>query len=187
MKKVNALNAINKIKDRRLQLLSSLPDQHSDGFEEEMTMREKELSLIEKELKLMEEENEMVKIYNGTPHDINIFSKDDVTFVENIRKFIANEGAKPTLVIPSDGILSSVFQTSGMGIIDNVIPVMEKKITSCDTIPTGYDVIIVSELFMIAARAIGNDVGNMYTISDPVYTPDGRTILGCLGILRDIN
>ena len=130
----------------------------------------------------------MYKIFNGTPHSINIIR--EAVFKPEIRKFVVPSlieltsiGKDVTVVvsIPSDGVLSAKIDTVDLPDIDG-IPVYGKSIVGCDPLPEGYDLYIVSALYVSAMRAQGNDISKLYTVADPVYSEDGRTILGCRGI-----
>jgi len=123
----------------------------------------------------------MIKIFNGTPHSINIVAKSE--YKETIRKFVVPEGKDAEIVasIPTNSILSAKINTVDKKPI-NGIPVFGKEISGCDKLPEGYDIYIVSALYVSAARASGMDTSKLYTIADPVYSPDGKTILGCRGI-----
>lgn len=124
----------------------------------------------------------MAKIYNGTPHSINIIRRE-VVFKPEIRKFVVPSGKDVTVVasIPSDGVLSAKIDTVELPEIDG-IPVFGKAIVGCDPLPEGYDLYVVSALYASAVRAQGGDTSKLYTVADPVYTEDGRTVLGCRGI-----
>lgn len=93
----------------------------------------------------------MSKIFNGTPHPINVIanSVSDPT----IRKMVVPADVKPEIVvsIPSTGVLSAKIDSIDLEPI-NDIPAFGKKIASCDPIPEGYDVVIVSALYVSAAR-----------------------------------
>ena len=123
----------------------------------------------------------MKKIFNGTPHAINI----NINGVSDpaIRKMVIPADIQPeiSISIPSNGMLSAKIDSVQAESIDS-IPVFGKKIASCDQIPEGYDIVIVSALYVSAARSVGMDTARLYTVADPVYTADGRTILGCRGI-----
>jgi hypothetical protein len=121
----------------------------------------------------------MTKIFNGTPHAINVV--DNGTFDATLRKTVTTN---PNVVvsIPSNGVLSAKIETTDGNPI-NGIPTFVKRITGFDPIPDGYDVIIVSALYASAAMASGKvDMSKIYTVSDPVYSVDGKTIYGCKGI-----
>lgn len=124
----------------------------------------------------------MIRIFNGTPHPVNII--EGSTFDPSIRKYVTTAGKEVTVVasIPNSGVvLSAVIETVEMEPI-NGIPVYGKKIIGVDPLPEGYDIYIVSALYASAMRQMGEDTSALYTVADPVYSEDGRTILGCRGI-----
>ncbi|NLZ54040.1 MAG: hypothetical protein GX892_13025 [Thermoanaerobacteraceae bacterium] len=121
----------------------------------------------------------MKKVYNGTPHSINII--EGAIFDPSIRKYVARGEVTMVTSIPSNGVLSAKIDTVNLPDIDG-IPVYGKAIVGCDPLPEGYDLYIVSALYASAVRAQGGDTSKLYTVADPVYTEDGRTILGCRGI-----
>jgi hypothetical protein len=120
----------------------------------------------------------MTKIFNGTPHSINII--DNGIFDPKIRKFVTDS---PNIVksIPSDGVLSAKMTTTTLDPIDG-IPVFHKGFTGVDSLPDGFDIIIVSQLFVSGVVSQGGDTSKLFTVSDPVYSTDGKTIHGCGGI-----
>jgi len=123
----------------------------------------------------------MIKFYNGTPHPINIIT--NAVYDTDIRKYVVADSAQPQIAasIPSNGMLSATIITVEDEPI-NGIPVYSKQITGCDPLPSGYDIYIVSALYVSAARACGMDTSKLYTVADPVYSADGRTVLGSRGI-----
>ena len=140
----------------------------------------------------------MTKIFNGTPHSINIV--DNGTFDPPIRKYTTD---KPNVVIsiPSNGMLSSDVQSVNLDPISvhgkkiiygvdlnpiNVIPVHGKRFVGVDPLPEGYDIYIVSQMYVSGVVSQGGDVTKLYTVSDPVYSLDGKTIHGCRGICPHI-
>jgi len=127
------------------------------------------------------------KIYNGTSHAINIV--EGSTFNPAIRKFT---GGKVIMSIPSNGMLNAQIDTVDLSsiLVDNgdtieLIPLFGKSVTSCDPIPAGYDIYIVSALYSTAFRKSGQYCNRIYTISDPVMSEDGNTVIGCRGICPD--
>lgn len=121
-----------------------------------------------------------MKIYNGTPHSVDLISKESCYYDKHIRKWVSD---KPTYIckIPTDGILSAKITTK-FNTMFSGIPIYDKVITDCDPLPEGYDVVIVSALYASAYSMIKKDTLKLYTIADPVYSTDGKTILGALGI-----
>lgn len=128
---------------------------------------------------MMVEIEEEPKIFNGTPHSINIVS-EGIRFDSTIRKFVTEQPVI-SATIPTDCMISAKIETVESEPI-NGIPVFAKKITGCDSIPEGYDIVIVSAMYVSAAKAMGFDTSKCYTIADPVYSTDGKTIVGSRGI-----
>lgn len=122
-----------------------------------------------------------MRIFNGTPHDVDII--EGASYNPSIRKYVVAKDDKATVVasIPSNGVVSAVVETAEMEPI-NGIPVYGKKIKGIDPLPEGYDIYIVSALYASAMRQLGGDTSKLYTVADPVYSEDGKTILGCRGI-----
>jgi hypothetical protein len=119
-------------------------------------------------------------IVNLTPHDIKIISNG--VFNADLRKFTTDD---PEIVIsiPSSGVVSATLTTVEIEPI-NGVPVFDKKITGVDPLPEGDDdtIYVVSALYASAYRKIHGNADKLYTIADPVYSTDGRTILGSRGI-----
>jgi len=114
-------------------------------------------------------------IRNFTPHDINIIDPASTRIDSSMRKIVSDA---PVVIrtISSSGMLSLQFKEVAGKPVDG-IPVRIKVMTSIDPIPEGIEVAIVSALYAAGAKDI-----RCYTVIDPVYTPDGRTVLGCLAI-----
>ena len=115
-------------------------------------------------------------IFNGTPHEINIF--ENAIFNPEIRKY---QGGNLVMTIPSNGMLNDKIETETKPKIGN-IPIFGKKLVSCDEPPKGYDMIIVSALYSSAIQKSEFNHSNCFTVCDPVFSNDGKTIVGCLGL-----
>lgn len=127
-----------------------------------------------------------MKIINLTPHDITVIDASTVTFNKDIRKNVVDPlFGDPVVVatIPSSGVASAEITTVADGVI-NGVPMYKKQITGCDALPDADDdtVFVVSALYVSAYRAVNGNTDKLFTIADPVYTPDGKTIVGSLGI-----
>ena len=125
----------------------------------------------------------MKKIWNATPHTINVIA-ENIEFDATIRKYVCRGEVTVAMSIPSTGMLSAKIDTVDSEPIQN-IPVFSKEVVGCDPLPTEMtddDIIIVSALYASAYRKVHGDDRRLYTIADPVYTPDGKTILGSRGI-----
>lgn len=118
---------------------------------------------------------------NCTPHPLNIVNAENVIFKAALRKYVSEEPEILRTIPKSGMVLSAGIETVPGNPVDG-IPVFTKKIASCDPIPDEVDIVIVSALYVSAARAMGYDTSRLYTVADPVYSPDGKTIVGCLGI-----
>jgi hypothetical protein len=119
----------------------------------------------------------MTKIFNGTPHAINVVK--NAVFNPTIRKYI---GGTVVLSIPSNGMLNATVKTVDLYPVNDIIPVFGKSFTGVDSLPDGYDVYIVSAMYASAAKSAGLDMKNVFTVADPVYTDDGKSFVGCRGL-----
>jgi hypothetical protein len=113
-----------------------------------------------------------MKIFNGTPHPINIIG-GEIEFKHDLRKFVTNS---PVIEksIAKNSTLSATIETN---LVDGFV--FEKKITGCDKLPEGFDIYVVSALYATAYQGIYGKNERLYTVADPVYSLDGKTIHGC--------
>jgi len=118
----------------------------------------------------------MTKIFNGTPHPINIV--EGATFNPQIRKWV---GGQVVRVIPSNGMLNAKMSVVDLPSTDG-IPTFGKSFEGVDALPDGFDIFIVSALFSSAMQKMGADMSKIFTIGDPVMSEDGNTFVGCRGI-----
>jgi len=119
---------------------------------------------------------------NFTPHSIKIIDVNSVVFDSKIRKYVPGESESVIVAeFPSSGMLSGNIQTVPSESIDGV-PVYVKKVIGCDPLPDGDDMLIVSAIYAVAARKSGLPMNRLLVIADPVVTPDGNQILGCIGV-----
>jgi hypothetical protein len=119
----------------------------------------------------------MTKIYNGTPHAINVVK--NATYNSSIRK---HTGGQIVLSIPSNGMLNAKVNTIEARGINDEVPVFVKSFSGVDELPEGYDIYIVSAMYASAAARNGVNMSKVYTVADPVYTEDGNSFMGCRGI-----
>jgi hypothetical protein len=120
--------------------------------------------------------NNETKIFNGTPHSINIV--EGAIFNPQNRKFC---GGNVVRVIPSNGMLNAKMSTIELPSVDG-IPTFGKSFEGVDSLPDGFDIYIVSALFSSAMQKVGADMSKIFTIADPVMSEDGQTFVGCRGI-----
>lgn len=129
----------------------------------------------------MEAEQRLNNIVNYTPHALNFFGPGAVEFRPEMRKWVALEGMQPSFSIPSSGMLSAKIETAPSEQLGG-IRVFSKQVTGCDPLPEKGNVVIVSALYAMAAGKMQMDMSRVFTVADPVFSQDGRTVLGCLGI-----
>lgn len=131
------------------------------------------------------------KLYNGTAIPVTILS--NAVYEPKKHKWIIPEGMRPELLCVirvGEKVLRAVTQTNktsdysaSLEIERNVLlPIFNKKVQYCDPIPEGYDIVIVSSLYANAYQKMYGEDTRLYTISDTVFSEDGRTILGSRGI-----
>ena len=132
-------------------------------------------------------------IYNLTPHDICIFSKNDVD-MSNPRRLFIKEGAQPSSILPSSGIALNAqlerIETTPIPGLEGV-PVIKQVYTSVDSpfdfVPqaTPQDWFIVSALYRTAAIACGHSL-NLLTVDSVVYdaAANNPRPVGCLGLSK---
>lgn len=120
-----------------------------------------------------------MRIYNGTPHSVDIVV--GAVYSPAIRKFVGGEVVRS---IPSDGALNVRLNTPETGVLDGDIPLFVRTILSCDLLPEGYDIIIVSAMYAQAYVDLHGVDDRLYTVSQPVMTGDGKTFRGCRGLVK---
>lgn len=125
-----------------------------------------------------------MKIWNQTPHVINIIRKDCVVFNAEIRKNVALPDYEVATSLPTDGVLSAKLKST---LTEDIlgVPCYEKQVIGCDPLPDEVedgDIVVVSALYATAYRKVYGDTNQLFTVADPVYSEDGRTVLGSLGI-----
>lgn len=120
-----------------------------------------------------------MSIYNGTPHSVDIVV--GAVYSPAIRKFVGGEVVRS---IPPDGALNVRLGTPETGVLDGDIPLFVRTILSCDLLPEGYDIIIVSAMYAQAYVDLHGVDDRLYTVSQPVMTRDGKTFRGCRGLVK---
>ena len=119
----------------------------------------------------------LVKLYNGTPHNINIIRGAVLDSTD--RKW---KGGEVIQVIPSDGMLSAKINSIQTGVLNGLIPVFSKEIVDCQELPIGFDYYIVSVLYATAYKAKYGNTDKLLVVADPVMSEDGKTFIGCTGL-----
>ena len=126
----------------------------------------------------------MITIYNGTPHQINFYSKSDVEFDVSQRKYITAVGATPSYTVAKGIPVNCKTANAPTPTIENCpVPIVGAvQFTSYDPLPEGYDLYIVSNLYRSAVQALGGDTSKLATVTDTVYSANDIKPCGCLAL-----
>jgi len=128
------------------------------------------------------------RIFNGTPHSINIVWNENATFIAAQRKYVVDGEAETFDVIPSNNApLNAVFAIEKCEPV-NGIATQRKAVKAIDPLPEGYDFYLVSAMYVAAARELGRDTSKLLTVGDPVFKieGDGRmSVIGTLSLNRN--
>jgi hypothetical protein len=117
-----------------------------------------------------------MKIFNGTQHQINLYNIADCYEIQNGRKLIINQDAKPVLSIDAG---SNINATKGNAELPDkfkgkLLPLVGAVIFSeVDLLPHGYDLYIVSNLYRAACVELGLDTSSLATVNGVVYSNEG--------------
>jgi hypothetical protein len=131
-------------------------------------------------------------IYNGTSHPINILPKEECEYDQSQRKYFLKREVKPIYTFPAGTNLSVEFfhrlpldaqNNLHLNEIYNYLYI-SPKFKAIDPLPEGFDIYIVSNLYLQGAIALGKDISKLATVADPVYSKDSRPI-GCLSLYID--
>ena len=127
-----------------------------------------------------------MKIFNGTQHQINLYSINDCYEVQGGRKLVVQQDAKPVLVIESGTNLNAVkgnaplpdiFSTSELPLVGTVV------FTGYDALPEGFDLYIVSNLYRSAVKELGGSTEKLATVNGVIYDDkDAVKPCGCTSL-----
>lgn len=132
----------------------------------------------------------MVAIYNGTQHTISIYNVADTSAIEDGRKLILNEGAQPSVVLPSGKNLNCVKSNSDAPSFEvEGLPSTSVKgavnFVSYEPLPAEAKgkVVVVSNLYRSAVKELGGDTSLFATVDGVVYlSAEDKRPCGCLGL-----
>ena len=124
-----------------------------------------------------------MKIFNGTQHEINIYSLDQCD-QSDTRKLIVLEGQKPSFTVPPGTNLNAVKGNKPAPEGDFPFPVQGAVIfEGYDPLPECYDIYIVSNLYRSAVAELGGDTSYLATVNGVVYADrNNPRPCGCLGL-----
>jgi len=130
-----------------------------------------------------------MKIYNGTAHQINIYTLDQCDGA-NPRKLIVKDGESPIYTIPAGINLNAEKGNAYLPTSEKYhFPVKGAVVFhSVDQLPEtedgeDYDIYIVSNLYRAACVELGEDTCKLATVDGVVYSdPSNPRPCGCLGL-----
>jgi hypothetical protein len=115
----------------------------------------------------------MTTFYNGTQHEINIYSFLDCDSVQNGRKLVLKAGVTPVAIIPAGNNLNAVKGNLPAPELETDIPVKGAVVfTSYEAAPEGFEVYIVSNLYRSAVKELGGDTSKLATVDGVVYASE---------------
>lgn len=129
------------------------------------------------------------KYYNGTPHDICFYNKEQVSYDKATRKYyLLDESQTPYFVIPKregeNQLLNVVWaETTNPCITEEGVSIKNKEVTSITPIPEGYEFVVCSAIFANGAKYVGDPCADrLLTTCDPIYLKNGA-VVGCLSLM----
>lgn len=128
-----------------------------------------------------------MEIYNGTQHTINFYRAEDTVAVQEGRKLVIKDGAKPITVIPGGKNLNATKTNLPTPNFDvNNIPLKGAVVfQSYDPIPSEAlnKIVIVSNLYRSAVKELGGDTTLLATVDGAVYSDESAVRpCGCLAL-----
>ena len=132
-----------------------------------------------------------MKIRNYTPHEITIFSAEDCYYDKATRKhYLRSPEVEPLARFPSSGMLSASYKdaTERVLVDGTELMLVRRTWSGVDQPPHADDdtYLIVSSLYVAAAKACGYSTAQLLTIGDPVYeSPAQPRPVGCLKLVRN--
>lgn len=130
-------------------------------------------------------------LYNMTGGAITIIDPATCRFDAAIRKHVVCDG-EPAIIaeIPSDGMLEAKIGTVADGEFGG-IPVFVERVTGCDPLPcdmlpdddnTSVSFLVSTQYASAYREMYGIPDELFFTVADPVYSSDGKTVIGYTGI-----
>lgn len=135
--------------------------------------------------------NNNTRIFNLTPHDINIYDASvvDLKSLNGTSKLVLKTNVKPTITIPSDGVGRINFNKSH---IDNGTGIPMIKMIPCgyhgipDDLGSG-DIIIVSGVMAGNIDFVKDMTSRgviVCVVGDTVWSDDFKAVIGCVNLSR---
>ena len=124
---------------------------------------------------------------NMTPHTINFYRPNDITFAKETKRWVKISDAKPFVSIESEGcarVQHGLSKPEDVLVDGCPIPVLEKPILDLDPLPSGTGPVIVSLIYAQAYRAVrGQDGMILYTVGDTILDERGA-IIGAKNLVK---
>lgn len=124
-----------------------------------------------------------MKVFNGTAHEVNIYTLDQCDRWVG-RKLIVADEEEPIYTIPAGVNLNCVKDNKPIPKGDFPFPVKGAvEFLDCDPLPPGHDVYIVSNLYRSAYAELKGDTSKLATVDGVVYSdPVNPRPCGCLSL-----
>lgn len=127
-----------------------------------------------------------MEIYNGTQHEIIVYSIEDTYPVQGGRKLILREGAEPLVIIPKGVNLNCQKGNLDAPNFECKVPLKGAVLfNSVDDLPDDASgkLVVVSNLYRAAAKELGRDTSLLATVDGVVYdSEEAIRPCGCLGL-----
>ena len=116
-----------------------------------------------------------IRISNYTPHPVNLYK--DAKFDPSVRKY---RGGIKIGTFSSVGMLNAKMEEKTVFTREDGVVFKRTEIVGCDPYPMSFEgtdeYIIVSQLYLSAAKQMGWDTSHLLTIGGAVVDDAGRTI-----------
>jgi len=128
-------------------------------------------------------------IFNGTPHQINMYREDSCTYDQASRKLIVKQGSSPVLSLEKGIPLNAKMENNLIGELEGCqikditfVSVDDPKIVFPQS--SSEDWFVVSNLYATAAKAVEMNY-KLLTVGGTVYeSADNPRPVGCLYFIR---
>ena len=119
-----------------------------------------------------------MKVFNGTPHNIVLYSERDVILGENKKYYLADDSPAQKLVIePNQALRVTYTQTSDSLDVNGFnVCIVKPTVQHIDPLPEGYDMYIVSVQYLLALRELNLDTSNVYTVGPTVLNKEDKIV-----------
>ena len=119
------------------------------------------------------------KVLNCTPHVITQYNIEDIDFSDPRHLHLFNEEkAVPKRQWSESGVVANATKVETGGDLS-----FKFTYTNVSELPEGYDIYIVSFMYLDACRTLGRDISKLRTSYGAIYDKaTNRTVIGCKGL-----